>query len=90
MDQLKLTHTELPSVEFLSREDTLAEYAHTAWSGWMEYLYAKSQRNDDGTVTIPADLAKRWWRQMNTPYDLLSDAEKESDKKEARAILALL
>ncbi len=28
--------------------EKLAEYAHEAWSGWMRYLFEKSERNPDG------------------------------------------
>lgn len=48
--------------------EALAHYAHDAWSGWMRYLFAKSRRNQDGTVTIPQCGVDRWVRQMNTAY----------------------
>ena len=28
--------------------EKIAEYAHTAWAGWMNYLFEKSIFNDDG------------------------------------------
>lgn len=67
--------------------ERLAEAAHVAWSGWMEYLFEKSQRNDDGTVSIPAVLVERWQRQMRTPYADLPEGEKASDREEARRYL---
>lgn len=72
-----------------SRE-ALAAYAHTAWAGWMEYLFSKSHTHADGSVTIPADLAARWQRQMTTAYADLPESEKESDRAEADTMLALL
>lgn len=69
----------------------LADYAHEAWSRWMEYLFDKSKhvtiptRGDeveDG-VFIPQELVTRWVRQIKTPYKDLSEKEKESDLKEA-------
>jgi hypothetical protein len=55
----------------------------------MLHMFSKSTLNPDGTITIPADLVTRWTRQANTPYEDLPAGEKESDRKEAREILAL-
>jgi len=78
--------------------ELLAEYAHSAWSGWMKYLFSKSSSSPSISVntgfpdyvTIPSGLVQRWHTQMNTPYQELSDEEQESDRVEARKILALL
>lgn len=72
------------------KEHRLAAYAHSAWSGWMEYLFEKSQLNDDGTVTIPRWAVERWKRQAKTSYRNLPDEEKLSDLKEANRIIAIL
>lgn len=63
--------------------EKLAEYAHGAWSGWMMYLFSLSKKNEDGSVTIPPELASRWFRQMHTPYEELPEKEKDSDRAEA-------
>ena len=68
----------------------LAAYAHDAWSGWMKYLFDKSRRNPDGSVTIPPDLVTRWKRQMLTDYADLPAAEQASDLAEADKMLAVL
>ncbi len=68
--------------------EKLAALAHEQWSGWMKYLFSKSTLNDDGSVTIPADLARRWARQVCTKYEALSEKEKESDRKEADKVFA--
>ncbi len=70
--------------------EQLADYAHRAWSGWMQYMFEKSTKNIDGTVTIPASLVERWTRQMNTPYPMLPDNERQSDLIEADRILVIL
>jgi hypothetical protein len=70
--------------------EKLAWYAHNAWSGWMIYLFGKSRRNEDGSFTIPADLAERWWRQLKTDYEALPENEKESDRKEADIMLEIV
>lgn len=67
--------------------DDLAEYAHKAWSGWMDHLFKNSVRHADGSVTIPRTLVDRWLRQMRTPYSELSEKEKRSDLKEADRII---
>lgn len=69
--------------------ESLANYAHEAWSGWMRYLFEKSTHNDDGTITIPAWAVERWQRQMNTPYVDLPESEKDSDRAEAEKMLAI-
>ena len=73
-----------------AERELLADYAHRAWSGWMHYLFDKSTYNADGTVTIPADLVQRWTRQMTTQYINLPENEKESDRKEADEIIAIV
>jgi hypothetical protein len=36
---------------------------------------------------IPADLVEQWQRQIETPYQSLSEAEKESDRDQVRKYL---
>jgi len=40
--------------------EALASYAHSAWAGWMSYLFEKSVAIGDGTMLIPAPLVERW------------------------------
>jgi hypothetical protein len=73
--------------------EKLAAYAHDAWAGWMRYQFEKSTPgwgDQSGTYTIPRGLVERWNRQMNTPYAGLPPDEKESDRDEARKILAII
>ena len=70
--------------------EALAAESHEAWSGWMGYLFDKSVRNPDGSVTIPKDLADRWNRLSVTLYDRLTDVEKASDLAEADRYIAVL
>jgi hypothetical protein len=69
--------------------ERLADYAHAAWSGWMQYMFKKSTYHQ-GRVIIPVDLVERWTRQMNTPYAELPESEKESDRLEADRILEIV
>ena len=41
-------------------------------------------------LTIPFELVKQWERQINTPYEQLSEVEKESDRREVREYLPLI
>jgi hypothetical protein len=71
-------------------EEDLADYAHVAWSGWMVHLFSKSTTTLDSDVVIPSALVARWVRQVATPYQELSEGEKESDRAEARKILEIV
>jgi hypothetical protein len=71
--------------------EALAAYAHEAWAGWMRYLFEHGQFNEyNGTFIINADKVDRWYRQMDTPYVALSEAEKESDRDEADKMIAIV
>jgi hypothetical protein len=70
--------------------EAMAAEAHESWAQWMEYLYSKSTKNPDGSVTIPAASVERWNRQMDTAYDDLPENEKESDREEARRYLHVI
>jgi hypothetical protein len=70
--------------------EELSNYAHNSWSGWMKYLFDKSKQNEDGTITIPVWAVERWTRQMNTPYNELSEEEKNSDRDEADEIITII
>ena len=82
--------------ESITREK-LAEYAHKAWSGWMDYLFEKSIpykpgeiQAYKGAVIIPEWAVKRWKRQAKTHYAELPENEKESDRKEADSMLKII
>lgn len=63
---------------------------HEIWSNWMIYLFEVSIQNKDGSYTIPFEKVKHWKRQLSTPYDKLSDREKESDREQADKILSVI
>ena len=37
----------------MKANEQLAEHLHLLWSGWMRYLFIKSDQNSDGSITIP-------------------------------------
>lgn len=71
-------------------KDKIASLCHDQWSHWIVSLLGKGTPNADGTLTVPKDVIDRWRRQMNTPYDLLSDTEKDLDKVEADKFLKVI
>ena len=80
-------HLELSSEEVL---EVIAAVAHERWSHWQRFLHAQCIENPDGSLTIPADDVVRWTRQMQTRYSDLTEAEKESDRQQAREYIDAL
>ena len=79
-----------PTVKPLREQ--LAAYAHDAWAGWMRYLFSQCLPGhgwQEGVV-VPRKALERWRRQMATPYANLSEAEKDSDRREADKMLAIV
>lgn len=66
--------------------EALAALAHEQWSAWMRYQFRRQLVG--GVMT--RDDSTRWRRQMTTPYAELPESEKESDRKEADRVLALV
>jgi len=74
--------------------ECLSDYAHDTWSGWMKYMFfvcTNVERNkQDVLFRMPAKAYDRWVRQLGTKYSDLPESEKESDRKEADRILAIV
>lgn len=66
----------------------LAALEHERWSHWQRYMHSKCVLSPDGSLTIPAELVERWTRQLSTPYENLSEAERESDREQVRRYLS--
>jgi len=74
----------------MSLRETIADVQHEIWAHWMRYLFQVSIKNPDGSYTIPADKVTRWMRQLETPYDKLTNQEQTSDREQADKVLAVL
>lgn len=77
----------------LASDDLLEELAaieHERWSHWQRYLHDQCAPGPDGSLIIPANQARRWSTQMNTPYNQLSDDERESDREQVRRYLPII
>ena len=70
--------------------ERLAYQQHAIWAHWMAYQFSVCQRNDDGSLTIPADKVERWQRQIDTTYTGLTEHEKDSDREQADKILSVI
>lgn len=70
--------------------EQLAAIEHARWARWQSYLHSKCAINHDGSLTIPANLVERWEHQIATPYAMLSEAEKDSDRREVDGYLPLV
>lgn len=78
-------------------EDEMENFAameHERWAKWQAYLHSKLYQIDDHRVSmnhhlkiLPTELYDRWERQIATLYKDLSEAEKESDRKEVQPYL---
>lgn len=80
-------HDALTSEELL---EAIAAVAHQRWAHWQRYLHEQCQVDADGNLIIPANLAQRWTRQMDTAYADLDESEKDSDREQAREYLKVL
>jgi hypothetical protein len=71
--------------------DTLASVEHERWAHWQRYLHSKCvPQRLTGDLLIPAELVKKWEKQIDTPYSELSELEKESDREQVRKYLPLI
>lgn len=70
-------------------EEIMANKVHEVWCSWMSYVFSRSVE-EQGAVIIPKGLVDRWKRQINTPYEDLSEEEKTSDRVIAGEILKLM
>lgn len=77
----------LESPEVLGR---LAAVEHERWAHWQRYLHDQCERRDDGSLVIPADLARRWEEQISTPYADLSAEEQHSDQEQVMKYLPVV
>ncbi len=44
--------------------DQLGRGEHERWAHWQQYVHEQCRVGSDGSLVIPAELAKRWTTQM--------------------------
>ena len=64
--------------------EKLAAIEHERWADWQKYVHSKCRSNAFGGLVIPSILVEQWERQIYTPYSMLSEKEKESDRDQVR------
>ncbi|MBX7482784.1 hypothetical protein [Qipengyuania qiaonensis] len=70
--------------------EELASLEHERWAHWQKYLHEQCELMSDGSLRIPSHLVKKWELQIATPYEALSEKEKESDRDQVRRYLPLI
>lgn len=70
--------------------ERLASVEHERWAHWQAYLHDQCIRGDKGELIIPGELVSRWSTQINTPYEELSENERESDRDQVRRYLLII
>ena len=60
--------------------EELAELEHIQWAHWTRYMLNN----------LTPENIERWKRQIDTPYEELSEEEKNSDRKWARKVLDIV
>jgi len=80
----------MPNVDDQLVREKLSDVQHEIWASWMRWVFHICPGHDDGSVTIPANLATRWKRQIHTGYSDLTEQEKDSDREQADKCLVAL
>ena len=65
--------------------EKLAEIEHIRWSDWQKWMHSKMVEHSDGKgewVCLPAELFRRWERQIATNYADLPAHEQASDMEQ--------
>ncbi|GAB3169813.1 hypothetical protein GCM10027059_35420 [Myceligenerans halotolerans] len=79
--------------EVLENEQTierLAEIEHERWAHWQQYVHDQCERQEDGSLVVPAELVMRWEAQIRATYGELSEREKESDQEQVHRYLPII
>jgi len=70
--------------------EKLADIEHQRWSHWQSYMHSQCEKQEDGSLLIPAHLVENWERQIITPYADLSEKEKQSDRDQVNGYWHLI
>ena len=60
--------------------EKLAALEHEQWTHWTKHMLDN----------LTPENIERWRKQIDTPYEELSEEEKESDRKWARKVMSLV
>jgi len=70
--------------------EKLAAIEHERWADWQKWMHEQCSELACGELVIPKYLVARWERQIATPYDQLSEREKEADRDQVRRYWGLV
>ena len=70
--------------------EKLSAIEHERWADWQKYVFSKCEVLIDGSTMIPKWAVEQWTRQIETPYDKLTEAEKDSDRREVNRYFPIL
>ena len=59
--------------------EKLAAIEHERWADWQKWVHDCMDKLPDGAF-LPLELWVRWEKQIKTPYEKLSEREKQSDR----------
>ena len=77
-----------PTEQDKELREVLAAIEHQRWADWQRHVHSVCYENKGvggepaGELTIPSEFARRWERQIETPYHELSEKEKNSDREQ--------
>ena len=70
--------------------EQLEEKEHERWAHWQRYMHEQCKQEANGDLTIPARLVSQWQRQIDTPYNELTEKEKDSDREQVMNYIPLI
>lgn len=80
-----------PDAEWEKELEQFASLEHIRWAKWQNYLHSHlTWNNDIQAWVLPHEWKDRWQMQINKPYSMLSEKEKESDREQVRPYFELM
>ena len=70
--------------------EELADLAHEVWAGWWRYQSTFGQTTPNSSMLLAGEKVTRWSRQARTPYEDLTEQEKQSDREIADRYMEIM
>ena len=71
-------------------DEKLAATAHQIWARWCQFFLDSCNTDSNGRLIVPTNKQQLWKTQIETPYERLSEADKNKDRKVAGEIMAVI
>ena len=62
--------------------EQLATIEHQRWANWQKYVHSKLVPYTYGNKVMECSDFEHWQKEIDTPYDELTEAQKQSDRDE--------